>query len=255
MTRLAAGALAGTVLLAGCSAADSGTGSSSSAPVKQRTVTVLAASSLTESFTALKKTLEAQNPGLEVKLSFAASSTLVAQLNNGFDADIVALADEKSATSLKADLVSGRTHRLFASNRLQIATPSTNPGHVTSLATLSSGSVDTVLCAVQVPCGRAADGVLKKAKVKPHVISYEANVKATLAKVSLGEADAAIVYVTDVKAAGGKVHGVDIPAAENTVTRLPIYDLSGTHAAKEFYAAVTSAGFATVLQNAGFGTP
>ncbi|GAB3582257.1 molybdate ABC transporter substrate-binding protein [Calidifontibacter terrae] len=252
-TRLAAGALAGAVLLAGCSSSsDTTSGTSSSQPQQKRTLTVLAASSLTESFTALKKTLEANDPGLEVKLSFGASSTLVTQLNNGFDADIVALADEKSATSLKA---TGISHRLFATNRLQIATPAANPGHVTSLKTLSSGSVDTVLCAVQVPCGRAADAVLKKAGVKAHVISYEANVKATLAKVSLGDADAAIVYVTDVKAAGSKVHGVDIPVAENTITKLPIYDLSGSDAAKEFYAAVGSAAFAKVLKDAGFGTP
>lgn len=258
-TRTVAAAAAATVLLAGCGSSSTsgstGTSGSTSSGAKQQTITVLAAASLTEAFKKIAAQVEKDHPGVQIKISFGASSTLATQLNNGFDADIIALADEKSKSTIKADLLTGKPTQLFATNRLEIATPKGNPAHVTGLSSLSSASVDTVLCAKEVPCGRAAQTVLTKAHVNPHVISFEADVKATLAKVKTGDADAAIVYQTDVSSAGSSVTGVVIPEAQNTVTKLPIVQLGDSPAAKEFYEAVVSAEGQDILKSLGFGQP
>ena len=252
-TRIAAAAAAGTVLLAGCGSTSSSPATNTSAATGKKTVTVLAAASLTEAFKKIADEVMKQHPDLDIKISFGASSTLATQLNNGVDADIIALADEKSKTTITPSLIEGKPTQLFATNRLEIATPSGNPAHVTGLASLSSSSIDTVLCAKQVPCGRAAQTVLTKANVNPHVISYETDVKATLAKVKTGDADAAIVYQTDVSSAGSAVTGVVIPEDQNTVTKLPIVQLTDTEGAKEFYQAVTSSEGQDVLKSLGFG--
>ncbi|NHN55572.1 molybdate ABC transporter substrate-binding protein [Calidifontibacter sp. DB0510] len=225
---------------------------SSDASGKRGTITVLAASSLTEAFGQLKTSLERQNPGLTIKISYAASSTLVTQVNNGAPADVVALADTTSAQQLST---TSKKPTIFATNRLEIAVPPSNPGAVTGLASLAKASTSVVLCAKQVPCGRAADKVLTRAGIRPQVISYEANVKATLAKVRTGDADAAVVYATDVAAAGSAVKGVPIPAAQNTVTQLPIVQLTDSPDAALFVSAVTSASGRKTLQSFGFGMP
>lgn len=255
-TRTVAAAAAATVVLAGCgSSSTSGSTGTSSTATKKQTVVVLAAASLTEAFKKIAAQVEKDRPDVEIKISFGASSTLATQLNNGVDADIIALADEKSKTTIKSDLLTGKPTQLFATNRLEIATPKGNPAHVTGLSSLSSTSIDTVLCAKQVPCGRAAQTVLTKANVNPHVISYEADVKATLAKVKTGDADAAIVYQTDVSSAGATVTGVVIPESQNTVTRLPIVQLGDSTGAKEFYEAVVSSEGQDILKSLGFGQP
>ncbi|MDF8262748.1 molybdate ABC transporter substrate-binding protein [Luteipulveratus flavus] len=224
-------------------------------PARSKVVTVLAAASLTEAFTDLKKQVEDAHPDVEVRVSFAASSTIVQQVNNHADADVVALADEKAGKTLKPDVLGSAAPRLFATNRLMIATPADNPAHVTGLDSLTSSSVDTVLCAPQVPCGRAAKSVLAKGHVTPHVVSYEQDVKATLAKVRLGEADAAIVYVTDVTAAGTSVRGVALKPDQNVTTRLPIYALNDDEGTRAFVDAVTSSTGRKVLTTRGFGAP
>lgn len=258
-TRVAAAAAAGTVLLAGCGstssspATNTGTGTTTTSATGKKTVTVLAAASLTEAFKKIAADVMKQHPDLDIKISFGASSTLATQLNNGVDADIIALADEKSKTTITPSLIEGKPTQLFATNRLEIATPAGNPAHVTGLASLSNSSIDTVLCAKQVPCGRAAQTVLTKADVTPHVISFESDVKATLAKVKTGDADAAIVYQTDVSSAGSTVTGVVIPEDQNTVTKLPIVQLTNTEGAKEFYEAVTSSEGQDILKSLGFG--
>lgn len=258
-TRTVAAAAAATVVLAGCGSSSTsgstGTSGSTTAATKKQTVVVLAAASLTESFNKIKAQVEKDHPDLEVKISFGASSTLATQLNNGVDADIVALADVKSKTTIKPDLLSGKPTQLFATNRLEIATPKGNPAKVAGLASLANPSIDTVLCAKQVPCGRAAQTVLTKADINAHVVSYESDVKATLAKVKTGDADAAIVYQTDVSSAGSSVTGVVIPEAQNTVTQLPIVQLGDSSGAKEFYDAVTSSEGQDILKSFGFGQP
>ena len=154
---------------------------------------------------------------------------------------------------MPADITQGKTWTDFATNELEIATPKGNPGHVTDLASLAK--VSTVLCAKTVPCGRAADKALAKANVHAHVVSYEQNVKSTLAKVSSGDADAAVVYRTDVKAAGDKVTGVDIASGSNVKTTLPIATWSNNAYAKQFVQLITGAEGRKVLSDAGFGSP
>ena len=243
--------LTATTLATGLAACGSG----DDQPARTKVVTVLAAASLTEAFGDLKKQVEEAHADVEVRVSFAASSTIVQQVNNHADADIIALADEKAGKTLKPDVIKGAHPRLFATNQLVIATPADNPGKVTGLAALQSQQIDTVLCAPQVPCGRAAKTLLDKGHVKPHVVSYEQDVKATLAKVRLGEADAAIVYVTDVASAGKTVHGVPIKADQNVTTRLPVYSLNDDEASKAFLDALNSPAGRKVLSDRGFGTP
>lgn len=242
---------ASTLATAACSSDDASSGSTSDTKV----ITVLAASSLTEAFGDLKKQVEKDHPGLEVRVSFAASSTIVQQVNNSVDADIVALADEKAGTTLKKDVIGDAKPVLFATNQLAIATPPKNPAKIDDLSDLTNQDVDTVLCAEQVPCGRAAKTVLGKGKVKPHVISFEQDVKATLAKVRLGEADAGIVYLTDVTAAGDSVHGVKIKPEQNVTTRLPVYSLKDNDGTRAFLELLNSPAGRKVLTDRGFGQP
>lgn len=218
-----------------------------------KTVTVLAAASLTESFTTLARAYEKVHPGTHVEVSFAASSTIVTQLSHDAPADVVALADTEAPKKLPKDLAEGKAWTPFATNRLEIVTPRGNPAHVTGLADLAK--VDTVLCAKEVPCGRAAHKALTKAKVAPHVVSYEKDVKATLAKVVAGDAEAALVYATDASSARSKVSGVEVPTASNVTTTLPITAWSDTADAKGFAQFVRSDEGRRVLQGNGFGLP
>lgn len=263
-TATAATASAAVLGLAGCGgssgssssasgAAGTPSSSASDAAGSSKTVTVLAAASLTESFTKLAGDFEKTHPGVEIKISFAGSQDIARQLEGGAPADVVAMADTATPKTLPEDVTKGRTWTDFATNELEIATPKGNPGHVADLAGLAD--VDTVLCAKAVPCGRAAGKALAKAHVTAHVISYEQNVKSTLAKVSSGDADAAVVYRTDVKAAGDKVTGVPIASDSNVRTRLPIATWSHNEYAKQFVQLVTGAEGRKALSDAGFGSP
>ena len=143
----------------------------------------------------------------------------------------------------------------LAKNVLEIATPPGNPKKVTGLASLADASTNVVLCAETVPCGSAADAVLTKAAVTAHVVPREVDVKATLAKITLGEADAAIVYHSDVVAAGSKVEGVEIPAAQNTTLAYPLVRLTDTAATKAFADLLASAAGLKELETVGFLAP
>lgn len=250
MRRTVARVAAGCLLGVACATAASGC---SSQREEKRTITVLAAASLTEPFTTLAHEYEQQHPGTHVAVSFAASSTIVTQLSHGAPADVVALADTEASKKLPEDVARGKSWTPFATNELQIVTPRGNPAHVSNVADLAKA--DTVLCAKRVPCGRAADKALAKAEVRPHVVSYEKDVKATLAKVISGDAQAAIVYATDVRAAGTKVTGVAIPAATNVTTTLPIAVWSDNSTAKGFADLVRSDAGRRVLTGDGFGLP
>jgi molybdate transport system substrate-binding protein len=122
---------------------------------------------------------------------------------------------------VNAGLTSG-SPSIFARNKLQIVVPAGNPKHVSGLADLGRSGLIVVLCAPAVPCGRYAAQALQKANVMVHPASEESDVKAVLTKVALGEADAGIVYVTDVKAAGSQIQGIDIPDALNVIADYPI---------------------------------
>ncbi|MDN5796818.1 MAG: molybdate ABC transporter substrate-binding protein [Intrasporangium sp.] len=252
-------ALVAVLLLAGCGATGSPRADASprggieSGSGVTGTVTVLAAASLTESFDAIAAKLERAHPGLTVEVSYGSSATLVQQVNQGAPADVVALAGEAAAKPLDPARV--RSSDTFASNSLEIAVPPSNPGHVTSLTDLSGLDLKVVLCEVTVPCGKAAAATLAKATVEPHVVSREIDVKATLAKVSLGEADAAIVYHSDVVAAKGAVSGIPIPAELNTTLDYPIIRLDDEAATRVFVHAVLSPQGRATLTSLGFGPP
>lgn len=217
-------------------------------------VTVLAAASLTGPFTALAKEFEAAHPGVTVRLSFGSSTTLAQQIAQGADADLYASAGTKALAQLPP--AAAEAPRVdIARNVLAIATPPGNPAEVTGLASLADPDTDVVLCAATVPCGAAADLVLKKAGVDAHVVSREIDVKATLAKVTLGEADAAIVYHSDVATAGERVTGVAIPDAQNTTLTYPLITLGDGEAARALAAFIGGPSGREELTAAGFLVP
>jgi molybdate transport system substrate-binding protein len=276
----AVGGLAGTVLLAGCGPASPSPGAASpsmlgsaaaptlgsaaaltlgsaAAPTLTGSVTVLAASSLKETFTALGKQFEAAHPGTTVTFSFGASSALATQITQGAPADVFASASTKNMDAVVAAKAADAP-TVFATNVMQIALPPKNPAHIATLADLAEPGVKVALCQVAVPCGATAAKVLANAELTLTPVTREADVKTTLAKVELGEVDAALVYVTDVKAAGTKVTGIEIPADVNASTSYPIATLTAsTNAAlaKAFVDYVLSTDGATALRAAGFAAP
>lgn len=221
----------------------------------RHTVVMLAASSLTESLTAVAKDFRASHPGTDVQLSFAASSTVVTQVNQGAPADLIALAGTAAAVPLDKSRVVKNGTRPLASNTLEIATPPSNPGNVNAITDLSRPTLNVVLCAATVPCGKAAAKALSLAGVVAHVVSYETDVKATLAKVQLGEADAAIVYHSDVVSAGARVRGVQIPASVNQTVDYPLIQLTNDPTTVEFMTYLLSDQGRKRLRDNGFLTP
>ncbi|MGG5258724.1 molybdate ABC transporter substrate-binding protein [Phycicoccus avicenniae] len=261
ITTLVAG-LAG-LGLAGCgsdtSASGAGAGSTpaSSASSVSGEITVLAAASLTESFTTLARQFEAAHPGVEVTLSFGASSALATQVTSGAPADVFASASAKNMDTVVA-AEAASDPKTFAKNVMEIAVPPANPGKVTGVASLADADVKTALCQSQVPCGSTAEKVFANAKLTVEPVTLEPDVKSVLSKVTLGEVDAGVVYVTDVRAAGDTVRGIEIPADVNASTSYPIAALtqSGNPAtAAAFVDYVLSAEGATVLTAAGFQRP
>lgn len=242
------------VALAGCGGDDGATDESAISGK----VVVLAASSLTESFTSLGMAFEAQHPGTKVTFSFAASSELATQIEQGAPADVFASA---SPTTMALVSDSGDTADepvTFVRNTLEIAVPAGNPAGVTGLADFAKKDLVIALCAPEVPCGAAADKVFAAAQLTPKPDTLEADVKATLSKVTLGEVDAALVYKTDVLAAGDKVQGIDFPEAADAVNDYPIAvlaDAPNPVAAQEFVDLVQSAAGGKVLAEAGFQQP
>jgi molybdate transport system substrate-binding protein len=243
-------ALAATTLLASGLAACGGTTASG-----DTTLTVYAASSLKAVFEQLGTEFEAKHPGVHVAFSFAGSSDLVAQVQQGAPADVFASADTKNMAKLGSTALSPVD---FATNTLEIAVPPVNPAHVASLTDLARQDVQLVTCAPEVPCGAAAATVEANAQVHWKPVSEEQSVADVLGKVESGEADAGLVYVTDVQAAGAKVEGIAIPAKVNPVNTYPIAGLdSGKHPqlAQQWIDLVTGAEGRKVLAAAGFGTP
>jgi molybdate transport system substrate-binding protein len=225
-----------SLALAACGGASSGSSASSSASPSSSGspssslsggITVFAAASLTEAFTAIGTAFEAAHPGTSVRFDFGASSTLAQQILQGAPADVFASA---AATNMQ-QVIAGKAadaSTAFAKNVLEIAVPPGNPAKIVSLPDLGRPNVKVVLCQPQVPCGALAQTVLDKAKVTIKPVSLEADVKSALAKVQLDEADAALVYVTDVISAGSKVEGIPIPADVDAATTYPIAALTAS---------------------------
>jgi molybdate transport system substrate-binding protein len=221
---------------------------------KTTTLTVYAASSLTGSFTQLGHAFEQAHPHTKVVFDFGASSALATSITNGAPADVFASAAVKNMQSVLS-AADASTSANFANNVLEIAVPPGNPKHIATLADLAGPGVKVAECDPAVPCGAVATKVLANAGVTVTAVSREADVKSTLAKVQLGEVDAGLVYVTDVKAAGSKVVGIAIPASVNANTEYPIAVLTHskhTDLAQQFVDLVTSAAGQAVLREAGF---
>jgi len=185
-------------------------------------ITVSAASSLTEVFNQLGRQFQKQYKGTTVTFNFGSSSTLETQIQQGAPADVFASADTTNMDKLStAGDVSGKPV-VFARNLLEIAVAKGNPKKIETLADTLKPGVQLVLCAATVPCGKFALQSYQQAGLTVPKVPTGQDVKATLSNVSLGTADAAIVYVTDVKSAKGQVAGVVIPAAQNVVATYPI---------------------------------
>lgn len=221
---------------AGSFGANSGASSSSkaatsssaaaSAPAPAGTLTVFAAASLQATFTQIGTIFQTENPGSTVTFNFAGSSDLVTQLTAGAPADVFASADTNNMTkATTANLVSG-TPVNFATSILTIVTPPGNPAGVTSFADLAKPGLNVVVCAPQVPCGAATATVEKNTGVTLTPVSEENSVTDVLGKVTSGQVDAGLVYVTDAKNAGDKVTEVTFPEAAVVVNVYPIATLT-----------------------------
>ena len=221
------------------------------------TVTVFAAASLTEPFGRIGESFEAAYPGTDVVFNFAGSSTLAQQLNEGAPADVFASADPISMRRVAEAGVNAVDPTTFARNRLVIAVPAGNPQGVTSLRDLAAPGVKVALCVEQVPCGRAAQQALVAGGVELVPATLERDVKAVLAKLELGEVDAALVYRSDVRSSA-HVAGVELPESAGAVNEYPISVLaeaSNPRAAAAFLAHVLSGAGMAVLADAGFEAP
>ncbi|NRG39298.1 molybdate ABC transporter substrate-binding protein [Rathayibacter sp. VKM Ac-2804] len=253
---LAAGAA--VLALAGCSASAAAPAATGSPGALSGSITVFAAASLKGTFTEIAAAFEAEHPGTAIELTFAGSSDLVTQISNGAPADVFASADEKNMAKLAdADLIAGDPVD-FATNTLEIAVPPGNPAGVTGFADLARDGVTTVVCAPQVPCGAAATAVETATGVDLRPVSEESSVTDVLGKVTSGEADAGLVYVTDVAAAGDAVTGIAFPESAQAVNTYPIAPVAGSanpDLAAAFTASVAGAEGRAVFAAAGFGAP
>ena len=241
--------------VAGCGSGGSGdTDAADGAAAGATTLTVYAAASLTATFEQIGEEFEQAHEGVQVEFNFAGSSDLVAQIQEGAPADVFASADEANMDKLTADGLEGAEPVAFASNTLQIAVPPGNPAGVADLDDLA-GDLNLVICAPEVPCGAATQKVAGSAGVELAPVSEEQSVTDVLAKVTTGEADAGLVYVTDVIGAGDEVEGIEFPesaAAVNVYPIAPVADGANADLAQEFVDLVLAEGGQTVLRDAGF---
>lgn len=214
---------------------------------------VFAASSLTDVFAELETGFEADHPGIDVVVSHDGSSALAAQIEQGAPVDVFAAADTVTMKRV-ADEVDGPIS-VFARNRLEIAVEAGNPHAISGLADLGRDGLIVVLAAPEVPVGGYAATVLDRAGVMVRPASLEQNVRAVAAKVALGEADAGIVYRTDVVAATGRIEGVRIADADNVIADYPIAVVDGGDVATEFVAHVLGTSGRAVLVDHGFVAP
>jgi molybdate transport system substrate-binding protein len=247
MRRLAAclaGLLLGLTSLAGC-------GDSSSS----KTITVFAASSLTEVMAELDTRYQQTHRGMTVRTSFGGSQDLVAQLKDGKPADVLVTADVQSMT--EARKLTGES-RTIAHNSMTIAVAPGNPKHIQGVADLADPRLRVVLGAPTTPAGRYALQVFTKAGVTVVPKSEEIDVRSVLTRVRTGEADAGIVYITDIKSAGAAASSVPIPAAQNVTAAYPaaVLEKSGHQdQAKTFVAWLASTEGLAILTKYGFITP
>ncbi|MFG3707034.1 molybdate ABC transporter substrate-binding protein [Micromonospora sp. NPDC047670] len=241
-------------VLAGCG----GGGSAAGGTGVGGTVTVFAAASLTESFTRLGRDFEATHPGTSVVFNFAGSSALAAQVNQGAPADVFASAATRNMATVTGAGNADGDPVVFVRNQLVVAVPRGNPRGVAGLADLTRPGLTVALCAEQVPCGAAARTALDAASVSLTPVTLEQDVRGALAKVRLGEVDAALVYRTDALAAAADVTAVEFPESAHAVNDYPIValrDAPNPAGGRAFVAYVRGERGRAVLTEAGFQAP
>jgi molybdate transport system substrate-binding protein len=250
--RIAPAALALVLLLAGCASGPAGPADAGSDEL-----TVFAAASLTGAFEELGAAFAREHSDITLRpIVYDGSSTLATQIAEGANADVFASADAASMRSV-TDFLAGAP-AVFAKNTLEIAVAPGNPHGIRSLADLAAAGLQVVLCAPQVPCGAAARTLLAKSGVSLTPVSEEQNVAAVMTKVRTGEADAGLVYVTDVLAAGGAVDGIRPAGANSVVNVYPIAVLAGSDdpaGANAFVRWVRSSEGQAILHKYGFAKP
>ena len=247
--------LAATVAVFGFFGASCGSDSKSAA---SGDIVVFAASSLTEAFTEIGAAFKVDNPDVNVTFNFAGSGDLVTQIGQGAPADIFASADDSNMTKLSDAGESAGEPVSIAKNTMEIIVEKGNPKAVTGVADLAKSDLIVVLCADTVPCGKSAAAVLKNAGVTAAPRSLEDKVKGVVTKVTAGEADAGIVYVSDVVAAGDAAGGVEIPADINVINNYPMVvtkEATNIAGAQAFIDFVASAAGQAILAKYGFLAP
>ncbi|MEV4347856.1 molybdate ABC transporter substrate-binding protein [Actinoplanes sp. NPDC049596] len=258
MRRILAGLAAVAVLATSACGDKPDRSSQASAGRISGTVTILAAASLTEPFNRISEDFKKVNPQVKVTVSYGGSSALAQQITSGAPADVFASASPKNMqTVVDAGDATG-TPAVFVKNQLVIAVAKGNPSAIASLTDLTRPGLKVALCAEQVPCGAAAKTALEAAGVKLTPVTLEQDVKAALAKVKLGEVDAALVYRTGAKAASADVDGVEFPESAKAINNYPIValkDAPNPTAAAAFVTFVQTEPEIKVLTDAGFQKP
>jgi molybdate transport system substrate-binding protein len=238
------------------------TNDSGQQPTRDGDVTVFAASSLTQAFSKLGTVFEKLHPDLKVRFNLAASDTLASQINQGAPADVFAAAGPAPMQTITASSLSGES-KLFASNKLEIIVPKSNPAAIRKPADLARGGVQLVLAAPGVPAGDYARQALSnlgiQKETEKNVASNEVDDKSVVSKVLLGDADAGIVYVTDLSGdVAGQLRSIPIPEGDNVVARYAIVALdNGAHlqGGRAFVRLVLSSRGQKILRAFGFGPP
>ncbi|HEY7628378.1 MAG TPA: molybdate ABC transporter substrate-binding protein [Ilumatobacteraceae bacterium] len=221
-------------------------------------ITVFAAASLTAAYTEIGEAFTTAHPGANVQFSFDASSSLVTQINEGAPADVFAAADQANMKKLTDAGGNAGDPQVFATNALQIIVEKGNPKGITGVADLTQPGLIFVTCAPEVPIGKYTEQVLAAANVTVTPASLEQNVKGIVTKITAGEADAGIVYKTDVTAAGDTADGVDIPADINVTATYPLVatkQAPNPTGAQAFVAFVLSEQGQKILASYGFAAP
>ena len=217
-------------------------------------MTVYAAASLSEAFEDLADEYEAANPDVDVRLNFAGSARLAAQIGAGARADVFASANGATMSRVVAEGLTAAPPVMFARNRLALVVPVDNPGNVAELTDLSDDSLVLAACAPEVPCGALARAVLNDTGVEAEPDTEETSVRAVLTKVTLGEADAGLVYATDVAAGGGKVASVPL-GPQIRFNDYPVAAVSNRAVATDFVDFLLGPDGQGILWHHGFDSP
>jgi len=247
------------LVLAACSSSTSTPSASSSGSGKvSGTVVVFAATSLTDAFNKIGAQFEKAHPGVTVKFNYNGSSSLATSITQGAPADVFASAAPANMKTVTDAGDAAGTPQVFTRNTGEIMVEKGNPKKITSVKDLANSAIKVAVCAPEVPCGAVATAIFKNAGVTVKPVSEETNVGGVVTKVTLGEVDAGIVYVTDVKESEGKAIGVPIPASQNDITEYPIAQVKGAPnatGAKAFISYVLGPDGQKVLASFGFLPP